>query len=54
MSEIQLVSEHGCFGGTQRFYKHASRETRGTMKFSVYLPPGVKSGQAKSAKLPVL
>lgn len=54
MSEIQLVSEHGCFGGTQRFYKHASRETRGTMKFSVYLPPRVKSGQDKSAKLPVL
>jgi S-formylglutathione hydrolase len=49
MSAIELVSEHGCFGGVQRFYKHASRETRGTMKFSVYLPP-----QAKSAKVPVL
>ena len=35
MSSIELVSEHGCFGGVQRFYKHASRETRGTMKFSV-------------------
>jgi S-formylglutathione hydrolase len=46
---IQLVSEHACFGGTQRFYKHDSRETRGPMKFSVYLPP-----QAKSGKVPVL
>ncbi|MGD0504322.1 MAG: S-formylglutathione hydrolase [Steroidobacteraceae bacterium] len=54
MSELQLVSEHGCFGGMQRFYKHASRETRGTMKFSVYLPPAAMSGGGKSAKLPVL
>jgi S-formylglutathione hydrolase len=49
MSSIELVSEHGCYGGVQRFYKHASRETRGTMKFSVYLPP-----QAKTGKVPVL
>lgn len=49
MSSIQLVSEHACFGGLQRFYKHDSRETRGTMKFSVYIPP-----QAKAGKVPVL
>src|ERR1700678_783203 len=49
MSSIELVSEHGCFGGVQRFYKHASRETRGTMKFSVYLPP-----QSRTGKVPVL
>lgn len=49
MSSIQLVSEHACFGGTQRFYKHDSRETQGTMKFSVYLPP-----QAKTGRVPVL
>jgi S-formylglutathione hydrolase len=49
MSSIELVSEHGCYGGVQRFYKHASRETRGTMKFSVYLPP-----QSKTGKVPVL
>jgi len=49
MSSIELVSEHGCYGGVQRFYKHASRETRGPMKFSVYLPP-----QAKTGKVPVL
>ena len=39
MSTIELLSEHGCYGGVQQFYKHASRETRGSMKFSVYLPP---------------
>ncbi len=49
MSTIQLLSEHGCFGGVQRFYKHDSRETRGPMKFSVYLPPGSRLG-----KVPVL
>jgi S-formylglutathione hydrolase len=49
MSSIELVSEHGCYGGVQRFYKHASRETRGPMKFSVYLPP-----QSKTGKVPVL
>ncbi len=49
MSTIQLLSEHGCYGGVQRFYKHVSRETRGTMKFSVYLPP-----QSRAAKVPVL
>ena len=49
MSTIQLLSEHGCYGGVQQFYKHVSRETRGTMKFSVYLPP-----QSRSANVPVL
>jgi S-formylglutathione hydrolase len=49
MSTLALVSEHACFGGTQRFYKHESREIRGPMKFSVYLPP-----QARAGKVPVL
>src|SRR3982075_3377805 len=49
MSALTLISEHGCFGGVQRFYKHDSRETRGPMKFSAYVPP-----QARSAKVPVL
>ena len=34
MSALTLVSEHACFGGVQRFYRHDSRETRGPMKFS--------------------
>jgi S-formylglutathione hydrolase len=49
MSTVQLVSEHRCFGGVQQFYRHASHETRGSMKFSVYLPP-----QARTGKVPVL
>jgi S-formylglutathione hydrolase len=49
MSTIQLLSEHRCFGGAQRFYKHDSRETRGPMKFSAYLPP-----QSRPGRVPVL
>ena len=49
MSELVLISEHACYGGVQRFYRHESLETRGPMKFSAYLPP-----QAVSGKVPVL
>jgi len=49
MSAPALLSEHACFGGVQRFYKHDSREVRGPMKFSAYLPP-----QARVGKVPVL
>ncbi|MDP9083267.1 MAG: S-formylglutathione hydrolase [Pseudomonadota bacterium] len=49
MSALNLMSEHACYGGVQRFYKHDSREVRGPMKFSAYLPP-----QAKTGKVPVL
>jgi S-formylglutathione hydrolase len=49
MSAINLVSEHACYGGVQRFYRHESREVRGPMKFAAYLPP-----QAHSGPVPVL
>jgi S-formylglutathione hydrolase len=49
VSAITLVSEHACYGGVQRFYRHESHETRGPMKFSAYLPP-----QARTTKVPVL
>ncbi|HBZ08075.1 MAG TPA: S-formylglutathione hydrolase, partial [Massilia sp.] len=45
----QLLSEHACFGGTQRFYQHDSSAIGLPMKFSVYLPPG-----AEGKQLPVL
>ncbi|MDB5764314.1 MAG: fghA [Herminiimonas sp.] len=44
-----IVSEHGCFGGVQAFYRHDSREIGLPMKFSVYHPP-----QAKLRRVPVL
>jgi S-formylglutathione hydrolase len=49
MAAPEILSEHGCFGGVQRFYQHESAETRGPMKFSVYFPP-----QARARKVPVL
>jgi S-formylglutathione hydrolase len=41
---MELLSEHGCFGGQQRFYKHNSSEIGLPMKFSVFLPPRALHG----------
>lgn len=46
---LELISEHACFGGIQRFYKHSSKEIGLPMRFSVFLPP-----QAKTGKVPAL
>ena len=43
---IETISEQSCFGGVQGFYKHASKETGGTMKFGVFRPPLAKGDQA--------
>jgi S-formylglutathione hydrolase len=36
---MELLAEHACFGGTQAFYQHASREIGLPMRFSIYRPP---------------
>ena len=41
---LKTLSEHRCFGGTQRFHEHASREIGLPMRFSVYLPPQAERG----------
>nr|WP_295781217.1 S-formylglutathione hydrolase [Rhodoferax sp.] len=41
---MELISEHGCFGGQQRFYKHDSNEIGLPMRFSVFLPPQAVQG----------
>ena len=41
---MELLSEHGCFGGQQRFYKHDSKEIGLPMRFSVFLPPHAVRG----------
>jgi S-formylglutathione hydrolase len=46
---LNLLSEHRCFQGVQRFYSHASRECATEMRFSVYTPP-----QALTRRVPVL
>jgi S-formylglutathione hydrolase len=46
---LELLSEHACFGGVQRFYSFPSQAIGLPMRFSVYLPPG-----AEGKRLPVL
>ena len=46
---LELLSEHACFGGVQRFCQHASTEIGLPMRFSVYLPP-----QAAHGKVPAV
>ena len=48
-SKPELLSEHACFGGIQRFYQHNSREIGLPMRFSVFLPE-----QARVGKVPAL
>jgi S-formylglutathione hydrolase len=35
---LELLSEHACFGGTQRFYRHTSKAIGLPMRFSVFIP----------------
>jgi S-formylglutathione hydrolase len=37
---LELISEHACHGGVQRFYRHDARATGLPMRFSVFIPPG--------------
>ncbi|MES2401006.1 MAG: S-formylglutathione hydrolase [Pseudomonadota bacterium] len=53
MGTPELLSEHGCFGGLQRFYKHESQVIGLPMKFSVFLPPGAAIEKA-GGKVPTL
>lgn len=47
---MELISQHGCHGGVQRFYRHDSAAIGLPMRFSVYLPPQAQAG----GKVPVL
>ena len=46
MAAWELLSEHACFGGVQRFHRHASAAIGLPMKFGLYLPPQALAGQA--------
>lgn len=46
---LEILSEHGCHGGVQGFYRHRSMETGGPMRFGVFRPP-----RSERRKLPVL
>ena len=36
--QLELLSEHACFGGVQRFYRHPSSAIGLPMRFSVFIP----------------
>lgn len=46
---LELISQHCCFGGTQRYYRHESAQIGLPMRFSVFVPP-----QAEQGPVPVL
>ncbi|WUR11343.1 S-formylglutathione hydrolase [[Empedobacter] haloabium] len=46
---LELISEHACFGGTQRFFRHQSAAIGLPMRFSVFIP-----AHAEGARLPAL
>lgn len=46
---LEVISEHRCFEGVQRFYRHTSQVIGLPMRFSVFEPP-----QAKQGPVPVL
>lgn len=50
MPSIEIISEHACFGGVQRFCQHASPAIGLPMRFSVFLPPQA----AIEARVPAL
>lgn len=50
-TSVELLSEHACFQGEQRFYQHASREIGLPMRFSVFLPPQAVAGEKVPALL---
>ena len=49
-NSLEFLSEHGCFGGVQRFYKHESSAIGLPMRFSVFLPAQAGAG----ARVPAL
>lgn len=60
--QLELVSEHRCYGGWQRYYQHDSSVIGLPMKFSVFLPEQTGATSAKAeggnpmgtTRLPVL
>ncbi|UUX97450.1 S-formylglutathione hydrolase [Aquabacterium sp. J223] len=44
---MDLISEHGCFGGRQQFWRHASQAIGLPMRFSLYLPPQAADGRQR-------
>lgn len=50
-NELEILNEHRCFGGVQRFYRHNSSAIGLPMRFSAFIPEAAAAG---GARLPVL
>jgi S-formylglutathione hydrolase len=50
---LETLSEHACFGGMQRFYRHRSTVIGLPMRFAVFLPPFAANDSA-ARKVPAL
>jgi S-formylglutathione hydrolase len=48
---MELLSQHGCHGGVQRFYRHQSQAIGLPMRFSVFLP---QQALVSGARVPAL
>ncbi|NEX64198.1 S-formylglutathione hydrolase [Noviherbaspirillum galbum] len=48
---IELLSEHRCYDGAQRYYRHASREIGLPMRFSAFVPAQALGGKPAPALL---
>ena len=51
---LELLSAHACFGGEQRFYRHASHTIGLPMRFAVYLPPQALDSAHVGERMPAL
>lgn len=54
MPELQLLSSHRLFDGSQNRYKHGSKSLNCEMTFSIYLPPETPSRPGNSRKVPAV
>ena len=50
----ELLSEHACFGGVQRFHRHDSAQIGLPMRFGLYLPPQALTGDGTPHPVPLL
>ena len=48
---LELLSEHACFGGVQRFYRHDAQAIGLPMRFSVFIPAGAAGAASKPPAL---
>jgi S-formylglutathione hydrolase len=49
----ETLNQHACFGGAQRFHKHASAQIGLPMRFALYLPPQALADGARKVPLVV-